>query len=75
MEMICSNCNHWVPEAPVAAKKENYGECNKLSHIESEMDPDYIIPVLNNGRPLDANTKAIEFITGSTFGCNQFASA
>ncbi|MCH7401008.1 hypothetical protein ACFOUP_02120 [Belliella kenyensis] len=75
MEKTCSNCNHWQPEAPVVAKKENYGECNKLSHIDSKMDPDYIIPVLNNGKPLNADAKAVEFITGANFGCNQFAEA
>lgn len=75
MERVCSNCNYWQPEAPVVAKKENYGECDKLSHIESKMDPDYIIPVLNNGKPLDSNNKSIEFITGANFGCNQFATA
>ncbi|MFC0658048.1 hypothetical protein [Mongoliitalea lutea] len=75
MENTCSNCNHWAPNAPVVAKRENYGECNKLSHLESEMDPDFIIPVLNDGKPLASNTKAIEFITGASFGCNQFAKA
>lgn len=75
MKAVCANCNHWAPEAPVVANKENYGECNKLSHLESKMDPDYIIPVLNDGRPMDPNVKAIEFITGANFGCNQFASA
>ncbi|MEX2569246.1 MAG: hypothetical protein WD431_25100 [Cyclobacteriaceae bacterium] len=75
MKNVCSNCNYWEPEAPVVANKENYGECNKLSHLESKMDPDYIIPVLNNGKPVDQDTKSIEFITGAGFGCNQFASA
>lgn len=75
MKKVCSNCNYWEPKAPVVANKEDYGECNKLSHLESKMDPDYIIPVLNDGRPLDPNTKSIEFITGANFGCNQFASA
>ncbi len=75
MERVCSNCNYWAPEAPIVAKKENYGECNKLSHIESKMDPDYIIPVLNDGKPIDSNSKEIEFITGASFGCNQFARA
>lgn len=43
MNKVCSNCNYWEPKAAVVAKKENYGECNKLSHLESKMDPDYII--------------------------------
>lgn len=75
MEKTCSNCNHWAPDAPVVAKRENFGECNKLSHLESAMDPDFIIPVLNDGKPLSPDTKGIEFITGAGFGCNQFASA
>ncbi|MFW5760010.1 MAG: hypothetical protein ACOCXH_03400 [Cyclobacteriaceae bacterium] len=75
MESICQNCNYWEPEAPVVAQREDYGECNKLSHIESKMDPDFIIPVLNDGKAIDQNAKSIEFITGATFGCNQFASA
>ncbi|UII25157.1 hypothetical protein LVD15_17835 [Fulvivirga maritima] len=75
MENVCKNCNHWAPEAPVVANKENYGECNKLSHVESKMDPDFIIPVLNGGKPVNSESKEIEYITGSTFGCNQFAQA
>ena len=75
MENTCSNCNHWAPQAPIAQNKSDYGECNKLSHIESKMDPDYIIPVLNQGRPIEKNAKEIEFITGASFGCNQFARA
>lgn len=75
MENLCRNCNHWEPEAPVVVNKDNYGECTKLSHLESKMDPDYIIPVLNDGRPLKKDTKSIEYITGAAFGCNQFASA
>ena len=39
------------------------------------MNPDYIIPVLNGGKPLDKGAKPIEFITGAEFGCNQFAQA
>ncbi|UII20118.1 hypothetical protein [Fulvivirga ligni] len=72
MENVCKNCNHWAPEASVVANKENYGECNKLSHIESKMDPDYIIPVLHDGKPITKDSKGIEYITGSNFGCNQF---
>ena len=75
METNCRNCNYWHPEAAVVAKKKDYGECNKLSHLESKMDPDYIIPILNQGRAIDKNAKTIEFITGANFGCNQFASA
>ncbi|MTI21693.1 hypothetical protein E1176_11735 [Fulvivirga sp. RKSG066] len=75
MQHTCKNCDHWAPEAAVVANKENYGECNKLSHIESKMDPDYIIPVLNEGKPINKDAKAIEFITGATFGCNQWAHA
>jgi hypothetical protein len=75
MENTCNHCNHWTPQAPIVAKKENYGECNKLSHIESKSDPDYIIPVLNEGKAIDKNAKTIEFITGANFGCNQFARA
>ena len=75
MDYTCQNCNYWEPEAPVVAEKENYGECNKLSHVESKMDPDYIIPVLNEGKAIEKNAKSIEFITGANFGCNQFASA
>jgi hypothetical protein len=75
MERVCSNCNYWAPEAPIVANKKDFGECNKLSHLESKMDPDYIIPVLNDGKPVNQNSKAIEFVTGAAFGCNLFASA
>lgn len=75
MESICKNCNHWEPEATVVMNKDNYGECNKLSHLESKMDPDYIIPVLNNGKVMDKDSKSVEYITGANFGCNQFAEA
>ena len=75
MESTCNHCNHWAPEAPVVQNKQNYGECNKLSHVESDMDPDYIIPVLNGGKPIDRNGQPVEFITGASFGCNQFAQA
>lgn len=75
MEYVCKNCNYWHPQAPVVQNKDSYGECNKLSHLESEMDPDYIIPVLNDGKAINQNAKAIEFITGANFGCNQFAEA
>jgi len=75
MENTCRNCDHWEPEAQVVANNSNYGECNKLSHLESKMDPDYIIPVLNGGKAIDKNAKEVEFITGANFGCNQFATA
>ncbi len=75
MQAICRNCNHWAPQAPVVSRKKDYGECNKLSHLESKMDPDYIIPVLNDGKVIEGDSKAIEFITGASFGCNQFAEA
>jgi hypothetical protein len=71
MERVCSNCNYWAPEAPVVANKKDFGECNKLSHVESKMDPAYIIPVLNDGKPINS----VEFVTGAGFGCNHFASA
>jgi hypothetical protein len=75
MENTCRNCEFWEPSAPVVAKKENYGECNKLSHVESKQDPDYILPVLNNGKVLNDSPEEVEFITGASFGCNQFVSA
>ncbi len=75
MESTCNNCNYWEPQAAVAKNRDNYGECNKLSHLESKDDPDYIIPVLNEGKVVERNAKAIEYITGASFGCNQFARA
>lgn len=75
MENVCSNCNHWAPKAPLVTNRDNYGECNKLSHLESKMDPDYLIPVLNHKQVLDDQAKEIEYLTGANFGCNQFASA
>jgi len=75
MQNICNNCNHWEPQAPVVAQKENFGECNKLSHLDSVKEPEFIIPVLNNGKLKQNDSKSVEFITGANFGCNQFATA
>ncbi len=75
MQNTCIHCNHWEPAAPVVQNKKDYGECNKLSHVESDMDPDFIIPVLNGGKPIAKGTNPFEFITTADFGCNQFAQA
>lgn len=76
METVCKNCDYWKPEAPVVAKKENYGECDKLGHITETMHPDYILPVLNDGKLVsDAKQKEVEYITMANFGCNQFRAA
>lgn len=75
MESTCRNCDFWEPNAAVVANKDNYGECNKLSHTETAKNPEFILPVLNNEKVFDDQGNEIEFITGANFGCNQFASA
>lgn len=72
METVCRNCDYWKPEAPVVAKKDNYGECDKLGHITADMHPDYILPVLNDGKLVTIGAKEVEYITMASFGCNQF---
>ena len=72
METICKNCYYWKPEAPIVAHKNNVGECDKLGHITNAMKPEYILPVLNDGKPITDGGKEIEYITMANFGCNQF---
>jgi uncharacterized protein YuzE len=66
----CQKCNFWSPESPVAQAKENMGECNKLSVAGTDMNEDFLLPVLNKGE-----VKGTEILTAATFGCNQFAQA
>lgn len=75
METICKNCDYWKTSAPVVAEKTNYGECDKLGHITDQMKPEYILPVLNDGKLVSEGNKEIEYITIASFGCNQFKAA
>lgn len=73
MEKICKNCDHWEPGVKAAPKPDMYGECNELSH--HELNPDYILPVIDKKESFDPNSKMYEYITGANFGCNHFAEA
>ena len=74
MEATCNHCTFWAPQAPVVQAKENFGECNKLSPSKST-SPEFILPVLNDGKVVSDQETGMEYITGASFGCNQFASA
>ena len=75
MEYLCRNCNYWNQEAPAVENKSDVGECEKLSHITNVTEPELILPVLHDGRPITDGRKEIEFITVANFGCNQFQAA
>ncbi len=76
MEATCNNCDHWEnTQAKLNAtldstKTEDFGVCNELS--DHNMDPEYIIPVLNQGKPVTENGDRYDYITGANFGCNHF---
>lgn len=72
METTCNNCNHWEHTMAKlnASNPEDFGVCNELS--DHNMDPDFIIPVLNQGRPVPENGDHYDYITGAYFGCNHF---
>ena len=75
MEYVCKKCNYWNQEAPVVQDKENMGECERLSHVTDVVNPEFILPVLNDGKPVSDGRSEIEFITMAHFGCNQFSEA
>lgn len=72
MEPTCNHCNHWEEtQAKLnTAKADAYGRCNELS--DHNLDPEYIVPVLNNGKPVSQNDEHYDYITGADFGCNHF---
>lgn len=72
MEPTCNHCSHWEEtQAKLnTAKADAYGRCNELS--DHNLDPEYIVPVLNNGKPVSQNGEHYDYITGADFGCNHF---
>lgn len=72
MEATCNHCTHWEHEqAKVNTPSDQFGVCNELS--DHNMDPEYIVPVLNDGKPIPEKGQHYEYITGASFGCNHFA--
>jgi fructose-specific phosphotransferase system component IIB len=72
MEAVCNNCSHWEETNKIKQEKQgSFGLCNELTdtHIN---DPEYVIPVLNEGRAVQESNGHFEMITGANFGCNHF---
>lgn len=72
MEATCNHCNHWEQaQAKInTAVSDEFGRCNELS--DHNMDPDFIVPVLNDGKPVSEKGEHYDYITGASFGCNHF---
>lgn len=72
MEATCNNCNHWEQTQTKlnAVNSENFGVCNELS--DHNLAPEYIVPVLNDGKPVSEKGGHYDYITGAQFGCNHF---
>ena len=74
MEATCDHCTHWEQTSTMeTSAKNNFGKCNELT--EEHREPEYIIPVLNNGKPVTDKVDHYAFMTGAKFGCNHFAQA
>ena len=73
MEATCNHCNHWEQtQAKLETQKADaFGRCNELS--DHNLDPQYIVPVLNDGKPVSQKGEHYDYITGANFGCNHFA--
>ncbi|WP_224997200.1 hypothetical protein [Cesiribacter sp. SM1] len=72
MEATCNHCTHWEQtQAKLDVPTDKFGKCNELS--DAHVDPEYIVPVLNDGRPVSEKNGHYEYITGADFGCNHFA--
>jgi hypothetical protein len=71
MDATCNHCSHWEQEqAKKQVQSDEFGVCNELSN--HNLDPEYVLPVINE-RQLSANAnKGFEMITGAMFGCNHF---
>lgn len=72
MEPTCNHCSHWEEtQAKLnTPKADAYGRCNELS--DHNLDPQYIVPVLNDGKPVSQKGEHYDYITGADFGCNHF---
>lgn len=76
MQATCDHCTHWEQTSTMEASDKNkneFGKCNELT--EEHREPEYIIPVLNNGKPVTDKVDHYAFMTGAKFGCNHFAQA
>lgn len=75
MEATCNHCTHWEQtqnklNSTSVRTPEQFGVCNELS--DAQLQPEYIVPVLNNGKPVREKEGHYEYITGANFGCNHF---
>lgn len=74
MEATCNHCTHWEhtqAQAKLNVPTDKFGRCNELS--DHNLDPEYIVPVLNDGKPVTERGEHYDYITGADFGCNHFA--
>ena len=72
MEATCNHCNHWEHTQAKLNNEQSdpFGRCNELS--DHNLDPAYIVPVLNDGKPVSQKGEHYDYITGANFGCNHF---
>ena len=75
MEATCNHCTHWDQSqeklnSARMASSQDFGRCNELS--DHNLDPEYIVPVLNDGKPVSEKGEHYDYITGANFGCNHF---
>ena len=71
MDAVCNNCSHWEQKNNIKANSNNFGLCNELTE-EHTNDPEYVIPVLHEGKAVQESKGHFEMITGAQFGCNHF---
>lgn len=72
MDATCNHCNHWEQSQAKlnTPKSDDFGRCNELS--DHNLAPEFIVPVLNDGKPVSEKGEHYDYITGANFGCNHF---
>jgi hypothetical protein len=69
-DKTCNHCTYWEQGHNVFEQEDEFGHCHKLG--DDQIDPEFIIPVLNNGQPVTEKVNHFEFVTGAKFGCNHW---
>jgi hypothetical protein len=69
-EKTCGHCTYWDQGHNNFEQQDQFGQCQKLG--EDQIDPEYIIPVLNDGHPISEKVDHYDFVTGAKFGCNHW---
>ena len=73
MEATCNHCNHWnQDEEKVKMQSPEFGVCDELTG-QHAMEPEYVLPLVHEGRMNDKTPEQFEMITGAQFGCNHFS--